>query len=75
MTNTAHHGIATGMLTATVNVRVSPSTRALIDEVVAREHISIRDVVEQAVLERWGSRLGGTVPALDPTLWEHKNAS
>jgi uncharacterized protein (DUF1778 family) len=38
-----------------LSTRVSIPTRDLIDDVAEREGISIRDVVEQAILARWGS--------------------
>lgn len=37
------------------STRIALPSRWLIDEVVAREGISIRDVIEQALEARWGS--------------------
>ena len=48
--------------TVQVNVRVSPATRDLIAEIVDRDGLSIREVVEQAIEANWGS--GHTPQAL-----------
>jgi hypothetical protein len=38
-----------------LNTRVSLASRDLVDDVAAREGLSIREVVEQALAAKWGS--------------------
>lgn len=38
-----------------MNTRISLETRSLIDDVAYREGLSIREVLEQAVVAKWGS--------------------
>ena len=44
-----------GAIAVSFSTRIALPSRWLIDEVVAREGISIRDVVEQALEAKWGS--------------------
>lgn len=47
----------------TISTRISLSKRHLIDDVVDREGISIREVIEQALEARWGTP-GETAPRM-----------
>jgi hypothetical protein len=39
-----------------LNTRVSLETRDLIDDVVLREGLNIREVIEQAIAEKWATQ-------------------
>lgn len=43
----------------TLNTRVSLDIRRMIEDVAEREDLSIREVVETALLEKWGSADAG----------------
>lgn len=49
----------------TLNTRVSLDIRRMIEDVAEREDLSIREVVETALLEKWGS---GTATTPERTL-------
>lgn len=42
-------------IAVSLSTRISLSSRNTIDDIVDREGISIRDVIEQAIEARWGS--------------------
>jgi tyrosyl-tRNA synthetase len=39
-----------------LNTRVSLQTRNLIDDIVLREGLNIREIVEQAIAAKWGTQ-------------------
>ena len=51
--------VKTRNVAVSMSTRISLSSRDLIDFVVARENITIREVIEQALVARWGD--GGVV--------------
>ncbi len=55
MTTTLTPASRTRDVAVQLNTRVSLQTRDLIDEVAEREGISIRSVIESALIEKWGS--------------------
>lgn len=57
MTNDAKHlsRNRTKEIAVSLSTRISLSSRNTIDNIVDREGISIRDVLEQAIEARWGS--------------------
>lgn len=57
-TVSAHSRVGRREIAVSFSTRISLETRDLIDEVVAREGISIREVVEQAVLTRCSAKAG-----------------